>query len=197
MLWVDGRNMLRQLSDSPFLSLSHQSWLLSPRVSSTQTPILSSTLIMIGAASIITLFGVVKRWIQMFGFWKAILLLGDRNSSSISETVVKLGAIWPIYLLRQKPPSVGQLELGLPIFQKSPKLRLMARCFEKLSLPHHLPFRWSVSFWWGLSCLSGVEDHLSRPQTLSTKYTFDIFQLAIFVFQFGRKPGQNQEMECL
>lgn len=65
---------------------------------------------------------------------EGVLLTGDQDSSSIRETVVKLETIWPIYLLMEKQWSPGQLELCLPTFWMSEKLRLMAKCSWKLGI---------------------------------------------------------------
>lgn len=77
---------------------------------------------------IITLFLCGQKVHKNIHHLESTLLCRDQGSSSILETVVKLETIWPIYLLMEKPQAPGQLELCLPTFWKSPKLKLMTRC---------------------------------------------------------------------
>lgn len=77
---------------------------------------------------IITLFLCGQKVNKNVQHLEGVLLCRDQDSSSILETVVKLETIWPIYLLVEKQQSPGQLELCLPVFWKSPKLKLTTRC---------------------------------------------------------------------
>lgn len=99
-----------------FLSFSHSDFLCS-HCSNNFTTLLIITLFLSGQK--------VDKNIQRL---EGTLLCRDQGSSSILETVVKLETIWPIYLLMEKPQAPGQLELCLPTFWKSPKLKLMTRC---------------------------------------------------------------------
>lgn len=93
-----------------------------------QTLFAATVLIIFTTFLTITLFLCGQKVDKNIQHLEGTLLCRDQGSSSILETVVKLETIWLIYLLMEKPQAPGQLELCLPAFWKSPKLKLMTRC---------------------------------------------------------------------